>query len=150
MIGALEPTKASKLLCNLLSLCGLNLMDSPKNSSNIIDTAVAYAIAYIVQAPKLLFVIVSARGSGELWIYLYLSYYKRSDRHNQYINTHIGKTIVGLGWMSFVFVPAYYVVHGFHEFMGIDALDMAVTVVVYSLFFQLLATLATIKWKAPR
>jgi hypothetical protein len=115
-----------------------------------IDAAVAYAVAYIVQAPNLLFVIASARGSGELWIYLYFSYYKKSDRNNQYINTHIGKTIVGLGWMSLVFIPTYYVVYGFHQFRAIDALDLAVTVFLYSLVFMFLVTLATIKWKAPR
>ena len=58
--------------------------------------------------------------------------------------------MIGLVWMSLFFIPLYYLFYGIHEFRETEALDMAVSVVVYSLFLELLATIATITWKVPR
>src|SRR5579872_7212528 len=121
-------------------------MLSQKNWSDIFDAA----ISIVIKSPKLLFVVVSARLSGELWIYLYIAYYKASGKNHQYINTHFGKTVVGLVWMAAVFVPLYYLFYGLHQFKEDDAMDMVVTVVIYSMFIELVVTLATVAWRTPR
>jgi hypothetical protein len=107
-------------------------------------------VALAFKFPPLIFLLGWARGSGELWLYLYFTYILKKPKNIPYINTHIGKTTIGLLWSVLAYIAVYWIKFGFVEFDFEKSLTIVLSIVTFSILSQMIITLPIIFWGSFR
>ena len=64
-------------------------------------------VEYLLVTPKALALVVSSFLSGQLWVFVLFSYYKKTSKGSAYLNNKYGKTALGACWFCCFLVPIY-------------------------------------------
>lgn len=79
------------------------------NVSSFSEKFLAVLLQYITSSPYILFTVALAYLSGNLWVYIILSYC--SKRGQKYLGSLVSKIGLGLLWFALIMIPIYNCVH---------------------------------------
>lgn len=99
------------------------------NIKNIVYKAIA-------NSPQLLTLFVGSYFSGNLWIYLFFTYFKKSSKGKSIIDTFMGRITLGLFWFIIFYLPIYFFKYGINDTNGDNLLSIIYITVLSGGFFQ--------------
>lgn len=74
---------------------------------NFETKVVEKVIGYIIQTPQILYTLICSLLSGQLWIFIIVSYFKSGQKGNELFQSIYTKIAFGFCWFSLVLVPIY-------------------------------------------
>lgn len=69
-------------------------------------------IAYFLKTPKALVFIIFSFLSGQIWVFILITYFKAKTKGNNILTTRISKTVIGLFWFVLVDYPIHLIRNG--------------------------------------
>jgi hypothetical protein len=94
-------------------------------------------VDFFLATPKALFFAVCSFFSGQLWVYIVFSYFKKSTKGNTYLNNKYGKTALGACWFVLFMIPIYLFKYKSWQVDADKILGVILEAVLIGAFFQL-------------
>ncbi|MCI0560052.1 MAG: hypothetical protein MN733_16305 [Nitrososphaera sp.] len=95
-------------------------------------------LEYLRDTPKALVVVVASFISGHLWVFMITAFIRSKTKGNNLLQSTVGRTTVGLIWLTGVLVPFYCLKFREFSFDYERILQIAIPTVVTGLFIQLI------------
>ncbi|NTW70419.1 MAG: hypothetical protein HGB23_11365 [Chlorobiaceae bacterium] len=94
-------------------------------------------VDYLRETPKAMAVVVVAFLSGHLWVFVITAFIRSRTKGNKMVQSVIGRTAIGIVWLTGILVPLYCMKYGDFGFEYDRILQVAIPTTVTGLFIQL-------------
>lgn len=65
-------------------------------------------IEYLIATPKALLFVVCSYFSGQLWLFIISTYFKKGKKGNKHLEGIIGRTALGIAWFALFLAPIHW------------------------------------------
>lgn len=104
----------------------------------------------IAATPRLLGFFVASLFSGQLWVYIYFSYFQKSNRGKDIIMSIYGRVALGASWFLIISIPIYYLEYDNFRISYNNIVPLTEIIIVYGVFIQILIFITIVFLKKVR
>jgi hypothetical protein len=113
--------------------------ENNEESSMVDPKIVESIVAFLIATPRVLFSLIASFFSGHLWMFIVLTYAKRSRRGNTRIDNPYGRIAIGVGWFVLVMLVVYWVRYGCLDLQDERIMEVLIPTLAFGISLEMVA-----------
>jgi len=108
------------------------------------------ALEFLVKTPKAMLFCIFSFFSGQLWVFIIITYLKKTKKGNKYLDKFYSKLGIGSFWFLVISSPFYIQKYHVFNFDFLKFLDIFCNTLMLAVFLQLLVFILVISLAKER